>query len=170
MPLNIEFKARCPEPDRIRAVLREMEVQPAVTDHQTDTYFHVPSGRLKLRSGNVERNLIFYRREDAAAPKRSDVWLAPCPEPEQLLELLTVALGVRCVVKKRREIYFHDNAKIHVDDIADLGSFVEVEVIAENNTADQAGMRASCREWMRRFGVQDEDLITSSYSDMIASI
>lgn len=169
MPLNIEFKARCPEPDRIRAVLREMQVEPAGTDHQTDTYFRVPSGRLKLRSGNLERNLIFYRREDAAAPKRSDVWLAPCPEPEQLLELLTVALGVRCVVKKRREIYFHGNTKIHVDDIADLGSFVEVEVIAENDTADQAGMRASCHEWMRRFGVQDEDLITSSYSDMIAS-
>jgi len=153
----------------IRTVLKEMKARPLGTDHQTDTYFNVPAGRLKLRSGNVERNLIFYRRDDAASPKRSDVWLAPCPEPAPLLELLTAALGIRCVVEKRREIYFHGQTKIHIDEVPSVGSFIEVEVIADPNHADPNDMRATCEAWMQRFGVRQEDLVSSSYSDMITS-
>lgn len=168
MPLNIEFKARCKDPDRVRAALHNMQANLSGIDHQTDTYFVVPSGRLKLRDGTVERNLIYYRRPDSASPKRSDVWLAACPDPGPLLELLTNALGVRCVVEKRREIYFHDEAKIHVDEVPGLGSFVEVEIIADRNRANEKNMRKRCDEWMRQLDVHDEDLISSSYSDMLA--
>jgi adenylate cyclase, class 2 len=169
MPHNVEFKARCKEPSRIRALLEDLQVARPAVDHQTDTYFDVPSGRLKLRHGNVERNLIFYRRGDSASPKRSDVWLAPCPDPKALLALLTEAFGIRCVVKKRREIYFHGRTKIHIDEVPGLGSFVEVEVMASDNSANQEDMRKICDEWMSRFGVRDDDLISSSYSDMIES-
>lgn len=167
MPLNIEFKARCEAPDRVRDVLRKKNARLAGIDNQTDTYFDVPSGRLKLRDGNVERNLIFYRRADSEAPKSSHVLLAPCPEPESLRHVLSAALGVRCVVEKRREIYFHENTKIHIDEVPDLGSFVEVEVIADHDKADVEAMHVTCAEWMRLLGVNESDLISASYSDML---
>lgn len=169
MPLNVEFKARCRKPQHVRAVLRDMRAELAGVDHQTDTYFNVPSGRLKLRDGNVERNLIYYRREDGESPKPSEVSLAPCPDPRPLLSLLSSALGIRCVVRKRREIYFYGNAKIHVDEVPGLGEFVEVEVIAEHDEADREAMHRSCHEWMGRLDVDAEDLVASSYSDMIMS-
>lgn len=169
MPLNIEFKARCPDPNQVRAILRRMDAELTGIDNQTDTYFNVPSGRLKLRDGNVERNLIYYERDAGGRPKQSDVWLAPCPEPVPLLELLTNALGVRVVVEKRREIYFHGSTKIHLDEVPGLGSFVEVEVIADAATADLENMRMVCDEWMRNLGVRDGDLVSASYSDLIAS-
>lgn len=167
MPLNIEFKARCKDLDRIRNVLKNVRARLSGIDHQTDTYFDVPSGRLKLRNGNVERSLIFYRRDEAKSPRRSDVWLAPCPEPGPMLDLLTAALGVRCVVEKRREIYFHEDAKIHVDEVPGLGSFVEVEVVSRRDEGDPDRMHASCRAWMQRLGIGNEDLIADGYADMI---
>jgi adenylate cyclase class 2 len=167
MPLNIEFKARCDEPERIRAVLRDMKARPAGVDNQTDTYFNVSAGRLKLREGNIEKNLIYYRRNEDARLKQSNVWLTPFESTEAIRALLTEALGVRCTVEKRREIYFHGQTKIHVDDVRGLGSFLEVEVIAESPEADVEAMETTCRAWKRRFQVDDADLVLASYSDMI---
>jgi len=167
MPLNIEFKARCETPERAREVLRKKNARLAGIDDQTDTYFNVPSGRLKLRDGNVERNLIFYHRIDDEAPKSSHVVLAPCPEPESLLHVLSAALGVRCVVRKRREIYFHENTKIHIDEVPDLGSFIEVEVISDDADPDPEAMHVTCAEWMQLLEVTEGDLVSTSYSDML---
>jgi adenylate cyclase class 2 len=170
MPLNIEFKARCSEPERVRVVLRQMNARFAGVDNQTDTYFSMPSGRLKLREGNIENNLIYYRRQDNAPLKQSDVWLAPFESADPIRELLATAFGVRCVVKKRREIYFHENTKIHVDDVPGLGSFVEVEVIADAGEADLSTMQVTCDEWKQRLDVNESDLVFAGYSDMVESL
>ena len=62
--LNIEIKARCTDSRFIRDYLLSRGADFKGTDHQTDTYFNVPHGRLKLREGNIENNLIFYIRPD----------------------------------------------------------------------------------------------------------
>ena len=49
--VNIEIKARCSKPDRVRAFLRAAGADFKGIDHQIDTYFRVPTGRLKLRPG-----------------------------------------------------------------------------------------------------------------------
>jgi len=75
--LNIEIKARTDNVDRIRDILENEDADFKGTDHQIDTYFNVPEGRLKLREGNIENNLIFYRRSDDKQPTKSDVQLYP---------------------------------------------------------------------------------------------
>jgi len=42
-------------------------------------------------------------------------------------EILTNSLDVLIVVKKKRETYFINNLKFHLDTIDRLGSFVEIE-------------------------------------------
>ncbi len=56
--LNIEIKARCTEHDRIRDLLKARQARFVGEDHQVDTYFRTSHGRLKLREGSIERNLI----------------------------------------------------------------------------------------------------------------
>lgn len=73
--INVEIKARRPDPERIRAILRSRDTEFKGTDHQIDTYFKVPAGRLKLREGNIENALIFYSRPDQAGPKEAEVSL-----------------------------------------------------------------------------------------------
>ncbi len=69
--LNIEIKARVRDPSFIRNYLLQNGADFKGTDFQTDTYFNVQKGRLKLREGNIETNLIFYERNNEAAPKSS---------------------------------------------------------------------------------------------------
>ena len=57
MPINIEIKARCEDQGVIRQVLQEKQADYKGIDHQVDTYFIVPNGRLKLRQGTIENNL-----------------------------------------------------------------------------------------------------------------
>jgi adenylate cyclase class IV len=52
--LNVEIKARCVNADFIRKYLLSENADFKGVDEQTDTYFNVPNGRLKLREGNIE--------------------------------------------------------------------------------------------------------------------
>lgn len=161
----IEFKARCTDPDRIRQILKQKNARFAGTDHQIDTYFRVPSGRLKLREGRIENSLIFYSRPNAAGPKQSDVTMSVVPPGSELKAVLINALNELVVVDKRREIYFVENVKVHLDEVAGLGSFLEVEAIG--SSAETEKLRRQCNDFLRDFGVQRQHFVADSYSDLL---
>jgi len=164
--INIEIKARCGNPDGVREALRARNARFAGTDHQVDTYFRVPEGRLKLRQGDIENALIAYRRPDQAGPKTSDVALAPVAHGDDLRGVLERSLGVLVTVDKRREIYYVENIKFHIDQVEALGGFVEIEACGSTD-GDRESLLAQCREYMDLFGIRDEDLVDKSYSDLL---
>jgi len=165
--LNIEIKARCPNPQTIRDVLRDHHADFRGTDHQTDTYFKVTHGRLKLREGNIENALIYYEREDQEEPKRSTVTLVLVTPDSPLKMLLTQALGIFMVVEKRRDIYFIDNVKFHLDEVEGLGTFVEIEAIDYDGNIGSETLRAQCQEFLTLFSIQSDQLVALSYSDLL---
>lgn len=165
--LNVEVKARCARPDEVRRLLSERGADFKGTDRQVDTYFHCPTGRLKLREGNIENALIHYDREDRAGPKQAVVSLYQIRPDAALKEALSRALGVLVVVKKTREIYFIGNVKFHIDDVERLGSFVEIEAIDERGDIGRRPLQAQCQEYMELLGIEPQDLIEGSYSDML---
>lgn len=166
--VNIEIKARCADPEKMRAILRLRGARFAGTDHQVDTYFRVPRGRLKLREGNIENALISYERPDQKGPKRSDVLMVQTTPGSSLKEVLTRALGVLTVVDKTREISFIGNIKFHLDQVQGLGSFVEIEAIGTDENREE--LLRQCREYLGLFGIGEQDLVEGSYSDLIAAI
>jgi len=164
--VNVEIKARCADPERVRAALHQRQARFAGADHQVDTYFHVPEGRLKLRQGNIENALIYYRRPNQAGPKQSDVLLYGVERGAELRALLAAALGVLVTVDKQREIYYAGNVKCHIDDVHSLGTFVEIEA-AGGEHADRSVLLRQCRELMEAFGVGEAELVAESYSDLL---
>lgn len=165
--LNIEIKARCPDPGMIRNILSQRHAIFKGEDHQIDTYFICQHGRLKLREGNIEHHLIHYHREDKIGPKKSIVTLYR-PEPDSTLkEILTHALGILVIVDKKREIYFIDNVKFHIDQITGLGSFVEIEAIDATGKIGTEKLQKQCEEYVALFQIRPTDLIDCSYSDML---
>lgn len=165
--LNIEIKARTSEPERIRTLLRKRGADFIGQDAQCDTYFTVPNGRLKLREGEIENALIHYHRENTSGPKRSDVTLYH-PDPNSALKkILSQALGVDVVVEKRREIYLIDNVKFHIDELDELGSFIEIEAIDDDGALDAERLERQCRDYLELFKVEPDDLVAESYSDLI---
>ncbi|MCF7833445.1 MAG: class IV adenylate cyclase, partial [Candidatus Marinimicrobia bacterium] len=167
MPITIiEIKARCFEQDKVREILKGEGAEFKGLDHQTDTYFRVPHGRLKLREGNIEDNLIHYDRPNQEGPKQSSVLLYRSTPDSSLKGLLMKALGVLVVVEKKREIYFIDNIKFHIDTVAGLGTFIEIEAIDEDGSIGREKLQAQCEHYLERFGVSKEDLVDCSYSDL----
>ena len=164
--LNIEIKARCKDPERIRRILKGQKAKFIGTDKQTDTYFKVPKGRLKLREGTIENALIYYERKNAKGPKRSDYVLVKIREGSNLRKLLAGALAVLVVVKKTREIYFIGNIKFHIDRVVGLGSFVEVEAMRKARQSE-SDLLKQCRSYIKMFNIRNKDLISGSYSDML---
>lgn len=165
--LNVEIKARCGNPAFIRDYLLSNNAEFRGTDEQTDTYFQVPHGRLKLREGNIENNLIYYERSNQAGPKDSHFQLVKINDAAGLKEALAKANGIKTVVKKKREIYYIANVKFHIDEVPGLGSFVEIE--AGNILADlsKEQLKEQCDYYLAAFNIQTEDLIEVSYSDML---
>ena len=164
--INVEIKARCGDPERVRSVLRSHQARFAGTDHQVDTYFRVPAGRLKLREGNIENALIYYDRQNESGPKQSDVLLHVVSPNSGLKEILTKALGVLAVVDKQREIYYVANVKFHIDTVQGLGSFVEIEAAGDEHS-ERGKLREQCRDYVEQFAIREDDLVAESYSDMV---
>ena len=167
MMLNIEIKARCEDPRHIRDYLLSNHAIFKGTDIQRDTYFNVPNGRMKLRQGKIENALIHYQRDDQKGPKSSQVTLYPVNESNLLRSLLEKALGIKVIVEKQREIYFIENVKFHIDIVQNLGSFIEIEAISENETINLGTLQNQCLHYMQEFGIRDEDLLNDSYSDQL---
>ena len=164
--INVEIKARCGDPEGVRSVLRSHQARFAGTDHQVDTYFRVPAGRLKLREGNIENALIYYDRPNEGGPKQSDVLLHVVSPNSGLKEILTKVLGVLAVVDKQREIYYVANVKFHIDTVQGLGSFVEIEAAGDEHS-DRRRLQEQCRDYVGQFAIREEDLVAESYSDMV---
>jgi len=165
--VTIELKARCPEPARLRAVLRSRHAIFKGRDRQIDTYFRVPSGRLKLREGRIENALIYYKRANQKRSKRCDAFLYKCRGAKAFKKILEIAFGVLTVVDKMREIYFLGNVKFHIDRVKKLGSFVEIEVLGGAGPRRTAVLRKQCLFYQQLLGISKKDLRADSYSDQI---
>jgi predicted adenylyl cyclase CyaB len=165
--LNVEIKAICHNPESIRQYLLSNGAVLKGTDEQTDTYFNVSNGRLKLREGNIENNLIFYERTNQAGPKNSHFHLVKVEDARGLKEVLTKSNGIKAVVKKKREIYYISNVKFHIDEVPGLGSFVEIEAGNVLAGLSQKELKEQCDFYLREFSIKPGDLVEVSYSDML---
>jgi predicted adenylyl cyclase CyaB len=166
--INVEIKARCENTQAIEQVLKEHQAKYIGEDHQVDTYFGVREGRLKLRSGNIENALIYYRRPDQTGPKKSDISLYQAQDLTQLLGVLQEALPVKVVVDKRRRIYFIDNVKFHIDQVEGLGSFVEIEAIDYEDNLGETKLQKQVDHYLQVLDIQPGDLLEYSYSDLLS--
>jgi len=164
---TIEIKARCLDLARARSVLRFCKATFKGLDRQVDTYFRVPSGRLKLREGRIENALIYYKRANRKSSKRCDAILHKSRNLGKLKKILTMACGVLAVVDKRREIYFIKNVKFHLDRVKKLGTFVEIEVLGYAKGANLTKLKKQCRLYQKLLNISKKDLLAHSYSDQL---
>src|SRR3954470_7484995 len=166
---NVELKARDPDPERSLERCVALGAEDRGELRQRDTYFAARRGRLKLREqepGGAE--LIAYERADAAHARESRYRIAPVAEPAGLREALDAALGTVVVVDKRRRLFLWDGVRIHLDRVAGLGAFVELEGVAPagSDLAREGQLVARLRA---ELDIRDEAIEAASYSDLLAA-
>ena len=151
MAKNLEFKGQFQSLDGLYPKLTDLNAIQHETVHQIDTYFHVTkvkdfpkSGacepRFKLREVNgwSEGWLIYYERPNQEGSRYSQYQLCEIADPGSLKGLLTVALGIKTIVKKQREIWMFNHTRIHLDTVTNLGQFVELETVFRGQTEAEA--------------------------------
>ncbi|MBI5877179.1 MAG: class IV adenylate cyclase [Chloroflexi bacterium] len=166
---NLELKARLADLAHGEQVARSLGAEARGDLHQIDTYFVTPRGRLKLREINdAGGELIYYDRPEATATRWSDYFVAPVADCAALRDVLGRAYGERVMVEKTRRLYIYRGARIHLDDVARLGAFVEFEVpVATDAEADAQSARAIMRALMDAFHLLDTDAVRASYGELL---
>ena len=163
MSSNLEVKARDADPAGTVEACLQLGAADQGELRQRDTYFSVAQGRLKLREDLDAQTteLIYYERVDSEGVRESRyerVRVAPF-----LGELLGRALGVIAVVEKRRRLFLHRGVRIHVDDVAGAGTFVELEAVLPEATEE------ALAEVMTALSFDGRERIAGSYSDVLVT-
>ncbi len=166
---NLEFKARLADPEAALTRALALGAERAADLRQTDTYFGVANGRLKLReTAGREAELIHYERDESSNRRGSDYGRVPLAEPAALRELMGRALGVSAVVRKRRQLLLLDTTRIHLDNVEGLGDFLEIEVPVTDPSAE-ADAAARLESLIARLGLDRAEGIRASYADLITA-
>ena len=169
MPSNIEIKARIRDFNEIRRRAEQLSDRPVEIIPQEDKFFNTPQGRLKLRILTRDKGqLIYYTRPDQEGPKRSDYHIFLTSDPENLTRVLELAYGIRGIVKKTRYLYLVGETRVHLDDVDDLGQFMELEVVMQEGQSDAQG-QAIAEGLMSVLGVERGDLLEGAYMDLLES-
>jgi len=166
---NLEIKASVPSLAACRARLRRLPgAAPHATLRQTDWYFGVPRGRMKLREiaeGRARRaELIVYLRPDTRDARTSRFVRLPADECDATRRLLAGMFGVSVCVRKRREVWLYENARIHLDQVRGLGTFVESEVVVTHGMRQARRVMAALRVAL---GIEAGRVIGRSYADLL---
>ena len=131
-----------------------------------DTFFTSSKGRLKLRRlSPTQGELIFYERPDCPGPKQSDYIEVTTEDPDGFRQILAKALGIEGIVLKKRHLFLVGQTRIHLDEVEELGNFLELEVVLQEGQKAEEGM-VIATDLLEKLGVRKEDLVAEAYIDL----
>ena len=168
MARNVEIKARLDRIAEIAGRVGALAEQGPVEIRHDDTFFTCPQGRIKLRAfPSGEGQLIFYRRPDLPGPKESLYVISPTPSPDTLREALSLAYGQAGRVRKRRTLYVVGRTRVHLDEVEDLGPFLELEVVLAEGESPETAVEEA-RHLLAVLGIAESQLVENAYVDLLA--
>jgi adenylate cyclase class IV len=167
MATNIEIKARVAALETVRAKALSLASGPGEILRQTDTFFVVPEGRLKIREfDDGTGELIAYHRPNTPGLRQSVYTRYPCNDARALCDTLSRVLPVHGVVRKEREVAIIGQTRVHFDTVEGLGTFIELEVILSDDEPAHHGEHIA-RDLLRTLQIPDESLIAEAYIDLL---
>ncbi len=154
MPFEVENKFRVADPAELRRRIESLGAKFCGSETHSDSYFNHPSRdfrqtdeALRIRDANGEICLTFKGpRFNSGIKMREEIELplGPSPDAEQSAITILNRLGFRFVacVKKRRDVYHLSKERwsieVCMDDVDQLGTFAEIELVAEAADLEQA--------------------------------
>ncbi|WP_138099956.1 class IV adenylate cyclase [Streptococcus australis] len=167
MSSNIEFKAKLNNRNLAKnIIIKYSQANPEILK-QRDIFYNFKLGRLKMRTiNNSESELIFYIRQNIAGRKVSKYKRIKVKNPRLVDSMLSTLLGKIGEVKKSRTLYLKENIRFHLDEVAGLGNFIEVEYILPKDETRQSAEK-KVDDIIKMLKIKKKDFIDISYMDMI---
>jgi homotetrameric cytidine deaminase len=175
---NVELKARDPDPARTLERALALGAEDRGEFKQRDTYYAGANGRLKLREHEAggspmwdelieySHELIGYTRPDTTEARTSTYLRVPVADVAPLHEALDAAFGTLVTVTKRRHLLMWEGVRIHIDDVEGLGTFLELEAVAEPGS-DLSAEHEKVARLREELGVEEANLVATSYADLL---
>ena len=172
--LEIELKVRVDRLDPVRNRLIRLCASPGTHTTEKDTYFNAPNRdfrhtdealRVRYSSGISTLTYKGTKQKDFTFKAREE--LNTRVESGPVLELILDRLGfIRTAeVRKTREYFSYRGASIALDQVEGLGSFVEIEVIAEEGQSSPSDLIGQIAE---ELGISGEPILLS-YLELLQS-
>ncbi len=135
MPTNLELKIRVTSHQSLKKILEQIGAENKGMLKQKDVYYSIPNGLLKLRIENGNESLIFYNRNENDKNRWSDFELLQFANAKGE-KFFNNLFDVEVIIKKKRELFYYDDTRIHLDKVNNLGKFLELETLVINGKAD----------------------------------
>lgn len=164
MGQNLELKVKVNSHESFEIILKAISADFEGLLIQKDVYYNNKNGLLKLRKQNGEYHLIQYIRNETEGERWSNFqFISICSEnAESFFESI---LKVESVVEKTRKLYLYKGTRIHLDNVNNLGLFLELETMVN----EKGEREAEDRYWeifdLLNLGASEE--IRDSYRNLI---
>jgi adenylate cyclase, class 2 len=170
--LEIELKVRVPDLETVRSCLGTLHARLSEKTHEHDVYYNAPHRdfsstdealRVRYSSGRVVVTYKGAKRRDLAMKARDEinVTVGSGVDFERMLQV--IGFTRTATVDKQREYYLYRDTVIALDEVEDLGVFVEIEGSGEGKPE---AITEHIRNVAEEIGVRGEH-ISSSYLEMI---
>jgi adenylate cyclase, class 2 len=163
MPTNFELKVKIDNLEKYEDLAKSFNASFSKVLDQTDTYFKTGYGKLKLREfSDKNSELIYYDKQQEYS--QSDYIIAGIEDTKNLKKIFSFLFETIVVVKKKRTVYLFKNARIHLDDVNELGTFLEFEVIVSEGDKQARELLDRLYE---HFNINENDIVKCGYSDLL---
>lgn len=175
MRKEIEVKAKLNNPEEVIAKLKELGcvISEPVTQHDAifvdENYgafdeFQPDKNLLRIRETGGKFILTLKQpksNEQDAIEHETEI-----QDPAEMKEILKyMGLHEAVQVHKKRSKAHHNDWEICLDEVEGLGSFIEVEKIADD--PDVEAVQNELFNFLKTLGIKDEDRVTSGYDTLV---
>jgi adenylate cyclase class IV len=169
MPRNVEVKVSLINHRAALRAARRICRRPPRVIRQCDTFYDAGRGRLKLREqvpGSLE--LIHYFRPDRPGAKLSNYRIMRIPGrmKEEVKAFLAALFREDVRVRKTRYLWIHQGTRLHVDRVAGLGWFLELEAVLKARETPGSGHRRA-EDLLRMLGLGGARPVSVAYADLL---
>ena len=163
MPQNLEIKIHLDSHESALNVLKNLHAEFVKDINQKDIYYKSHGSLLKLRIEDEGESLIKYIRDEENPDRFSDYEVI-CLKSTGTEKFFSSIFTIEAVVLKKRSLYVYKDTRIHLDNVKDLGTFLEFETLVLNGREDA---KERFKFLIDKFGIDIEKQIKCSYRDLM---
>lgn len=162
MAFNLELKIKIESFRKFENILKKNMAEFKGILKQKDIYYKYKHGLLKLRIEKGTYTLIkYFRDEHNKRWSNYELLELKGKDPEKYLnEILTQEV----VVEKSRKLYLYNNTRIHLDEVKNLGKFLELETLL---ISDRKDATKRFNEIKLLLGIENVEEIRKSYKNLL---
>ena len=168
---EVERKFRVVDLDQVRDRLKRLAATPfTIGNVETDVFLDLPDGRLEtngqfqtLRHMQPSGRVLWISK----GPARDECVAMDLADYDKALAMLkSLGFEEKRQIQKRRDIYFFDKFHVTLDHVEDLGSFVELAIMTDDQNALPA-LRQDVQRAAETLGLLSYPEETQSYRDLL---